>query len=132
MRFLNAIPALPVRDIDQSLAFFQDKLGFTSGYHDEGFAKLQRDAAEIHLWASTDESWRERDGSSPIVSGAESFIAGTASCRIGIEGVDELYQEVLPLGIIHPNGHLDNTDFGTREFGVTDTDNNLITFFERV
>lgn len=132
MKFLKAIPALPVRDIDRSVVFFRDKLGFTSAFQMDGFAKLQRDAVEIHLWASTDEDWRERDGSSPIVSGAESFIAGTASCRIGVEGVDELYQEVQPMGILHPNAHLRATDFGTREFGVTDPDNNLVVFFERV
>jgi hypothetical protein len=67
-----------------------------------------------------------------VVSGAESFIAGTHSCRIGMEGVAEFYKLVQPLGIVHGNAQLEETHFGTREFGVLDPDGNLITFFERL
>ncbi len=132
MKCLNSIPALPIQDMSRSAAFFHDKLGFTIIFQEGGYAVLRRDSAEIHLWAATDESWRERNGASPIISGAESFIAGTASCRIGVEGVEELYQEIRPLGILHPKAHLHHTDFGTREFAISDPDNNLVTFFERV
>ena len=132
MKMLNTIPALPVRDIGRSIEFYRDKLGFTPGHNDGGFAIIRRDAAEIHLWASTDESWRTRPGSEPVVSGAESFIAGTASCRIGVEGVDELYRTFQPLGVLHSNGRIQNTWYGTREFAVVDPDNNLITLFERL
>ncbi|RUQ32876.1 hypothetical protein ELQ35_01730 [Peribacillus cavernae] len=38
--------------------------------------------------------------SEPVISGAESFIAGTSSCRIEVEGVDELYRRIQPLGIL--------------------------------
>src|SRR5438874_7000623 len=38
----------------------------------------------------------------PVRSGAESFIAGTASCRIEVEGVDDLFGELEPRGILHP------------------------------
>ncbi len=132
MRMLHAIPAMPASDMQRSIAFYRDKLGLTLGYHNEGFAKLLRDSLEIHLWAATDEGWRTRGGSSsPIISGAESFIAGTASCRISVEGVDELHRVIEPLGVLHPNAKLQDTDFGTREFGVLDPDGNLVTFFER-
>lgn len=132
MRLLQAIPALPVSDIGRSIAFYRDKLGLTLGYHNEGFAKFTRDAVEVHLWAAADETWKTRVGSScPVVSGAESFIAGTASCRIGVEGVDEFHRVIQPLGILHPNAQLQDTDFDTREFGVLDPDGNLVTFFER-
>ena len=128
---LRAVPALPVSDMERSAAFYRDKLGFTIAYRDGGFAKLQRDEVEVHLWAATDESWRGRAVSEPIISGAESFIAGTASCRLGVEGVDELHRVIQPLGILHPNGQIEDMPWGTREFGITDPDNNLITFFER-
>ena len=133
MKLLNAIPALPVGNIQNSATFFCDKLGFRVVHFDEcGFAILQRDAVELHLWAATDESWQMREGTKPVVSGAESFIAGTASCRIGVINIDELHDEVFPMNINHPNAPLRDTDFGTREFGVLDIDGNLITFFERV
>lgn len=131
MRFIDAIPALPVKDIAQSVGFYRDKLGFTLVHQESGFAILRRDDVEIHLWAASDESWRSRSSSSPVVSGAESFIAGTASCRIEVEGVDDLYQALSSLGILHPNAQLRDRWYGTREFGVVDPDNNLITFFER-
>ena len=66
-----------------------------------------------------------------VRSGAESFIAGTASCRVQVIGVDELHGELQPLNITHPNAQLADKPWGTREFGILDPDNNLITFFER-
>lgn len=131
MRMSNAIPAMPVKDVEQSAAFYRDKLGFTLAHHNGGFAILRRDAVEIHLWSASDEGWRERGPSSPVVSGAESFIAGTASCRVGVEGIDELHGDLQPLGILHPNAQLRDTPWGTREFSVVDPDNNAIAFFER-
>ncbi|MGH9847096.1 MAG: bleomycin resistance protein [Blastocatellia bacterium] len=132
MNLLHAIPALPVRDQERSTAFYRDQLGFNVAFQNKGFVKLQRDAVEIHLWVANDESWRNRQATEPVVSGAESFIAGTHSCRIGMEGVDELYRVVQPLGIVHPNGAIEDMPWGTREFGITDPDNNLVTFFERL
>jgi len=84
------IPALPVRSA-AGVAFYRDKLGFDVLQHDGGFAVLGRDDAVVYLWEASDESWRGRDSlERPVRSGAESFIAGTASCRIEVEGVDEL------------------------------------------
>lgn len=131
-RLLQAIPALPVRDQEQGAVFYRDRLGFTVAYRDEGFSRLVRDEVEIHLWVANDERWRARDGSNPVMSGAESFIAGTHSCRIGVAGVDELHRVLQPLGILHPRGQLEDKPWGTREFAVLDPDGNLITFFERI
>ena len=35
-------------------------------------------------------------------------------------------------GCVHPNGHLSDTEWGTREFAVLDPDNNLISFWQRL
>lgn len=128
---VQAIPALPVSDLERSIVFYRDKIGFTLRHHEGGFAMFEREAVEIHLWSADDDAWRTRDGSSPVVSGAESFIAGTSSCRIGVEGVDELYRRVEAYDILHSNADLADKPWGTREFGVVDPDGNLITFFER-
>ncbi len=132
MRMLQAIPALPVNDMERSVEFYQGKLGLTLGHKESGFAIFRRDAVRIHLWAATDEGWRTRGGPEPVCSGAESFIAGTASFQVEVEDVDGLYRSLHPLGIVHPNGKLEDMPWGTRDFGVTDPDNNLITFFERL
>lgn len=114
---------------------YRDRFGFTVGHQDSGFAVLLRDDAEVHLWESSDETWRDRESTdSPVCSGAESFIAGTASCRIEVDEVDVLYAELSPAGVLHPidRGAPVDTDYGTREFGTVDVDGNLITFFHRV
>jgi len=82
MQMQTAIPALPVRNVELSIPFYRDILGLTLRHHDRGFAIFQRDMVEIHLWQADDESWRTRTASEPVCSGAESFIAGTASCRM--------------------------------------------------
>ena len=135
-KLTQTIPALPVRDMAQAVAFYRDRLGFEVLHHDGGFAVLCRDEAVLHLWESSDETWRERADVArrPVCTGAESFIAGTASCRIMTEGVDELYEELRAQDVLHPvsRGGVDDTDFGTREFAALDLDGNLVTFFRWV
>jgi catechol 2,3-dioxygenase-like lactoylglutathione lyase family enzyme len=132
VRFGQTIPALPTRDAAAAAAFYRDRFGFELVHAENGFAILRRDDAELHLWGTSDEGWRDDlDAARPVRSGAESFIAGTASCRVRVEGVDELYAACNAAGIVHPNGHLRETEWGTREFGVLDPDGNLVTFFER-
>lgn len=136
MKLKRVIPALPVRQIELAAAFYRDRLGFNVGYQDEGYAIVRRDEAEIHLWAAGDEGWkvRARNGSgSPVVSGAESFLAGTASCRIEVAGIDALYDEYRESGVLYGQDTvIEEQPWGTREFPVLDLERNLITFFEPV
>jgi catechol 2,3-dioxygenase-like lactoylglutathione lyase family enzyme len=131
----QTIPALPARDVGSAVDFYRDRLGFQVLHHDGGFAVLSRDEAVLHLWQAADESWRQRGTSDgPVQSGAESFLAGTASCRILVSGVDELYDELRARDVLHPVSRdgVSDTDFGTREFATLDDDGNLITFFQWV
>jgi len=131
----QTIPALPVRHAAAAVDFYRDRLGFEIVHHDGGFAVLARDEAVIHLWEAGDESWQTRESlERPVRSGAESFIAGTASCRIVVTGVDDLYTELARADVLHPvsSDGVGDTDFGTREFAILDLDGNLVTFFEWV
>ena len=131
----QTIPALPVRDATAAVEFYRDRFGFEVLHHDGGFAVLNRDEAVLHLWEASDESWREHGtAESPVRSGAESFIAGTASCRIRVQGVDELYGEMRASDVLHRVSRegVEETDFGTREFATLDRDGNLVTFFQWV
>ena len=71
--------------------------------------------------------WTDR----PICSGAESFLAGTASCRIEVSDIDALFDELRSVGVLHDVSRegMSATDFGTKEFATLDTDGNLLTFF---
>jgi catechol 2,3-dioxygenase-like lactoylglutathione lyase family enzyme len=131
----QTIPALPVRDAAAAVDFYRGRLGFEVLHHDGGFAVMARDEAVLHLWEAGDESWRDRDSlERPVRSGAESFIAGTASCRVFVDSVDELYDELRRSDVLHPVSKegVDETDYGTREFATLDLDRNLITFFQWV
>ena len=129
----QTIPALPVSDAEAAVGFYRDRLGFEVLHHDGGFAVLRRDEAVVHLWEAGDQSWQERDSlERPVRSGAESFIAGTASCRIRALGIDELHEELRATDVLHPVARdgVSDTDYGAREVAALDLDGNLVVFFE--
>jgi catechol 2,3-dioxygenase-like lactoylglutathione lyase family enzyme len=130
--FVGTTPAMPSADVDRSIEFYRDVLGFEVAHHDGDFAVLRRDGASITLWGATDETWREKlDPERPVCSGAESFIAGTASFRVQVHGgVDELYAACNEREVVHPQAHIDDTWWGTREFAVLDPDGNLVSLYE--
>ena len=135
MKLTQTIPAMPVRDMTAAVAFYESKLGFEALHRDGGFAVLGRDDAVVHLWESSDEAWRQSmDPDKPVCSGAESFIAGTASFRVNVDSrdsVDELYDELGKADVLHPvsKDGVEDTDVGTHEFSALDLDRNLIGFF---
>ena len=115
------------------MAHYRERFGFEPRHETDGFAVIARDDAVVHLWGSSDEDWRTRADlrERPICSGAESFLSGTASCRIEVTDVDALYAELEPTGVLHPVSRdgVTTTDFGTREFATLDLDGNLLSFF---
>jgi catechol 2,3-dioxygenase-like lactoylglutathione lyase family enzyme len=119
--FLAAVPALPVSDERAAVRFFETALGFVELVHDGlGLGILRRDAVELHVWVA--------DGSAP---GAERHLAGSASCRLEVTGIEELYEHCQGLRVVHPRAPLTDQPWGTREFGVLDPDGNLIGLYER-
>jgi hypothetical protein len=136
-RLGSAIPALPVRAVGAAVDHYTTRFGFTCRHQDAGFGIVVRDDVELHLWESGDDGWRSRPAAdlfdSPVRTGAETFIAGTASCRIQVDVVDALYAELSAAGVLHPTdgGSPVDTDYGTREFATSDLDGNLLTFYQR-
>lgn len=97
------------------------------------------DACVSHLWLADDDGWVERAdlAARPVCSGAESFLAGTASCRIQLDSpaeLEQLFVEYAQTRVLHPVNRSapTRTDFGTREFATLDADGNLLTFFSRL
>ena len=136
MKMIKTIPALPVQDIKYSMEFYSMKLGFQVRHFDVGFAIVVRDEVEIHLWKSGDESWKDKGSfltTKPISSGAESFLAGTASCRIEVQGIDELFEEYQKQAVIYnPDTVVEDQPWGNREFNALDHHGNLLTFYEKI
>ena len=131
----KTIPALPVRDVGAAVAHYRDRFGFEAPYVTDDFAILSRDEAVLHLWGAADEQWRSREDVSarPVCSGAESFLAGTASCRIEVADVGSLFGELAPRGVLldGSQGGVESTDWGTRQFETVDLDGSLLIFFQR-
>lgn len=134
--FTAGVPVMPASDVVKISHFYATHLGFEIVVIEDGFTVLKRDAVYLHFWQADDESWKQRfkdrPDDHPICSGAESFIPGTASCRIEVTEIDELYEECNQAGIVHPNGHIRDEDFGQRTFAVLDPDGNLTAFFTRL
>jgi catechol 2,3-dioxygenase-like lactoylglutathione lyase family enzyme len=129
----QTIPALPARDVRASAGFYRDRLGFEVLHEDAGFAVVGRDGAVLHLWEAGDETWQARGSlERPVRSGAESFIAGTASCRIRADGIEELYEELRASDVLHPVSQdgVTRADYGAREVTTLDPDGNLVVFFQ--
>lgn len=112
----RAIPLLASLDIDRTLTFYAEKLGFEMEvFHVDDAAGVERDGVQIHFWKCDDR-----------------HIAENTSCRIEVEGIDTLYEELLLRGVVHPNGPLADQPWGFREFAVLDCDGNLITFVQEL
>lgn len=132
----TSIPALPVRDVAVAVAFYCSRLGFGQAHVELGFAVLRRDDVELHLWQAGDTSWQDRPdlAARPVASGAESFLAGTASCRLGVDteaGLEALFATFAAANVLHPvsRAGVETTTFGVRQLHVLDVDGNLVTFF---
>ena len=134
MRLVRSIPALPVQDIQRAVEFYSQRLGFSCDVQKNDFARMVRDEVAVDLWPACDRSWRARTGApaaAPVKSGAESFLAGTASCRIEVQGIDALYAEYKQQGVLYgPDTVVEKTPWSTREFAALDLERNLLTFYE--
>ena len=106
----SAIPKLASLDIERSVAFFET-LGFRRVAVYETMAIVSRDAVDIHFWLTDDPQ-----------------IAHATGCRVNVDGIDALYDEYLPLKIVHPKDPLADKPWGLREFSIVDVDGNLVTF----
>lgn len=114
-RLEHAVPILASLDIEKTVEFYRNKLGFETKYAQPGeYAIVQRDTVQIHFWNCDDKR-----------------IPQLTACRVGVNGISSLYEEYRSTQVVHPNGSLGSRPWGTTEFAVLDGDGNCITFFER-
>lgn len=126
--FTSVTPNLLVRDIDQSLAFYRDVLGFT--------VKQTVPDAQPFVFV-----WLERDGVPTFLNDRNAIAhdfpeaprlapGGTATLFFVVTAVDSLYERVGSRArIIMP---IKTQFYGMREFAVADPDGHILTFAERV
>ena len=121
-------PNLIVSNVERSLAFYSDTLGFGRGMtvpeqSPFAFASVTSGAVEIFL---NDRSTTAKE--SPQMAGLAT--GGGNTMFIEVEGVDALYERLKPtVKIVMP---IVTQWYGVREFAITDPDGYVITFAERV
>ncbi|MGH3102966.1 MAG: bleomycin resistance protein [Gaiellaceae bacterium] len=112
--FISAVPIIPARDVEASAAWYRDRLGFDVFHTEREYGIVGRGETWIHFWGP---------------SGIEPKESMTM-IRVGVRGIDALYEHCREQEIVHPNAALEEQPWGFREFAVTDHDGNLVTFFE--
>ncbi len=117
MDLIEAVPILSVSDLGRSIAYYRDQLGFALEFTATGFpyAGVRRDGMVLHLDA-----------------GAHEFAARPTNCRFHVRGVDDLYAELLPRGVVKADEHLEAQPHGMRQFSILDPDGNRVTFAEPI
>ena len=129
----RTIPALPVAELEAAVEHYRVGFGFEVSTSARASRSSRAKRRAFTCGRRPTSPGRERADlrERPVTSGAESFLAGTASCRIEVTEVDPLYDELAAAGVLHQasRGGVTETDFGTREFACLDLDGNLIEFF---
>ena len=114
-RVLLAIPVLPALSIEQTLAFFESKLGFHRHIDSEDYAGVERDGMQIHFRLCADPG----------------ALQGS-TCRLNVSGVDALHDRCVREGVVAAEDGLGEQPWGFREFTVVDPSGNLVVFAEEI
>ena len=134
MKFSDVTPNLIVTDIDRSLAFYRDVLGFSvfATVPEAApfvFAWMQRDGVNVFL--NTVDSVKDEHaelGSRPIGGTATIYIIVEADSPA--EGIDALFASVKSKArVIMP---MKDQFYGMREFGIEDPDGYVIFAAQRI
>lgn len=105
----STIPVLASLDIDETIAFYTERLGFVEELRTDDYAVITRDRAEIHFWLCS-----------------ERRLAENTSCYIRVADTDRLFREFSAKGVavqlptVRP--------WGMKELYVIDMHGNLLKF----
>jgi hypothetical protein len=111
----SVAPRFLVRDMQQALAFY-GQLGFVSGYHDEGFAILERDRIALQFNVCDPEHEPPEEG--------------CRVCYITVTNIEALYQQYMPTGALRST--IQTTSWGTKGFWLSDPFRNILIFEENI
>ena len=107
--FTRAAPVLAALDIEKTVLFYEEKLGFERILvTNDTYGIVRRGAVHIHFWHCHDK-----------------YIADNTSCYIYVEGIDLLFQEYQATGVPIA-GALESKPWGVREFAILDLNGNLL------
>jgi hypothetical protein len=109
----SAVPILASLSEEETVKFYTEKLGFTFHSSWEGYLILSKDKVFVHLWPCKDPE-----------------IPKATGCYINVTEIDKLYEKYEPLGVVHPNGKLEEKPWKMKQFSILDNNGNIIHFGE--
>jgi catechol 2,3-dioxygenase-like lactoylglutathione lyase family enzyme len=117
---LGVHPVIPAKDMNETLAFYVDRLGFTKTFDDAAqpgdpitYAGISREGFTFHLQA--------------MVSGQSDAMP---LIRIHVTGIEALHDEYHAEGVVAESGSLRTTPWGTMEFGLYDPNGAALIYYE--
>jgi hypothetical protein len=109
----KAIPLLPTLNINQTIEFYEYKLGFTS--HNYGnYLILNYKTIELHFYYTTDKT-----------------LFGKCNCYLMVNNIEDLYASFTVKELIETERQLQDKPWGTREFSIQDNNGNIIRFGQK-
>ena len=117
MQLKGPVPVLHVADLDRSIRFYCDVLGFRCANRIDGWASLQHGPAEIMLSLPNEH-----------IPFQKSIFTG--SFYFQTEDVNSLWEELRGKAtVVYP---IENFDYGMREFAVLDSNGYILQFGQEI
>ncbi len=117
-QFRDVNPVIPVRDMKQTLEFYETQLGFKKAFDDAhqnggtaSYAGVCRGGLCLHLQTMAPDE----DPTMPLI-------------RIRVENIEPLYEEYKAKGVV--TGRLESKPWGSKDFGIFDPNNAALVFYE--
>jgi uncharacterized glyoxalase superfamily protein PhnB len=117
MQLKGPVPVLYVADMDASIRFYCDVLGFSCANRIDGWASLQHGPAEIMLSLPNEHLPFERS-------------TFTGSFYFQAEDVDSLWEQIREkVAVVYP---VEDFDYGMREFAIRDSNGYILQFGQEI
>jgi len=128
MKLQHLAPILWTKDLEKTISFYVNILGFTCRSNFPNFASLQRDNVEIMIVLPVEEPEDCKDPDEKQEFFPKPILTG--SIYITIDNVDELWTKIKDsVNVLTP---LENREYFMRDFSITDNNGYELVFGQNI